>query len=279
MVYFLDCETREKTKNAKNIKNEFRIVLLFRMFRNPQSQWAPSNSPPKSDEGTCRCADHVFVRRLNGQREKNGYNERFKIVVPDSYRKKNSMTETELFAEILEPDETVLWSGKPNKTTFIASGWWVLAIGLLWGLMDAAFATMMFKNILTHPDPHAPPALFFIIFFFIHASPCWGSLIYLRWLFLAHRKTAYLCTDKRIIIRRGGFGISYTTIHYGQIRDITVKVGMLESRYGVGTLIFSTDIAQTIYFGLLSWNNKRFTGIERPYEVFRLVNERIKKGE
>ena len=95
----------------------------------------------------------------------------------------------------------------------------------------------------------------------------------------AEKKTVYACSDKRVLIRRGGFGVSYTTIGYEDIRYVTVRIGWFESQHGTGSLFLETGVWQAFCFGLDQWSPKRFVGIEKPYEVAKMINAQIQAAK
>jgi uncharacterized membrane protein YdbT with pleckstrin-like domain len=167
------------------------------------------------------------------------------------------------FRDILDRNETIIWSGTPNFWIWISSSVLALIIGMLWGIFDIVFSVSWLS--------HASPVMcyIFIPFILVHSVPCWGSVLYVIWLFLSYKNVVYACTDKRIIIRSGLLGIDYRIIDHDKINNIQVNVNPIEKLFGVGTITF--------YGGVMSENAlpilKRFRGIEEPYEVFRRIKE------
>ena len=178
----------------------------------------------------------------------------------------------ELFVDILDENETLLWMDKPNRRVWMYAGYISLGIGLLWGL---PWLALLF-GMPSPPSGRMLERMSFAIFIgAFYGFPCYGSLFYLYWLHCAKEKTVYACSEKRILIKRGGFGISYTTILYGDIRYVTAKVGWFENRIGTGSLWLETGAWQPWFFGLDNWNPKRIVGIEKPYEVAKIINAQI----
>ena len=108
-----------------------------------------------------------------------------------------------------------------------------------------------------------------IPFFALWLFPCWGSPLYMVWLYFSHGNTAYAFTNKRVMMRSGVFGIDYQIIDYDKIRDIQVNVNPIEKMFGVGSILFNTGEVSHKGHPLL----KRFLGIENPYDVFRQLKE------
>lgn len=173
-----------------------------------------------------------------------------------------------LFHDIIDGDESIIWTGRPNFTTFMCGGLPFLAVGMIWGIIDLG-VIMSFMGHWPAAGGMGPPMLFIVPFFALHLFPCWGSVLYMFWLFFSHRNTAYAFTNKRVMMRSGVFGIDYQTIDYDKIRDYQVNVGPMENIFGVGSILFNTgEISQKGHPML-----KRFSGIDNPYSVFRLLKE------
>ena len=188
--------------------------------------------------------------------------------------------QAEPFADILDENETLLWVDKPNRRAWMTNGYFFLAFGLVWGML---FIVPFFLAILTNGSPLDGRVManvaIVVMMLAIYGAPCWLCIVYLYWLHCAEKKTVYAYSDKRVLIRRGGFGVSYTTIGYEDIRYVTVRVGWFESQRGTGSLFLETGVWQAFCFGLDQWNPKRFVGIEKPYEVAKMINAQIQAAK
>ena len=86
------------------------------------------------------------------------------------------------------------------------------------------------------------------------------------WIWLSHMITAnrkwknthYALTDKRIIIQSGFIGMQYQSLYYKDIRNIQLKVGIIDKLLNVGD----------IYFDVQSSEQCAFLDIEDVYEVY-----------
>ena len=183
--------------------------------------------------------------------------------------------QAEPFADILDENETLLWMDKPNRRAWMINGYICLVIGIAF---TAVITIPMLVGFATGPGSKTMHGLL-IFFAFFYGAPGWFSIGYLFWLHRAEKKTVYAYSDKRVLIQRGGFGVSYTTIAYEDIRYVTVRVGWFESQRGTGSLFLETGVFQPSCCGLDQWSHKRFVGIEKPYEVAKMINAQIQAAK
>ena len=195
------------------------------------------------------------------------------MITPNSF---TATEQSEPFADTLDENETLLWMDKPNRRAWMTNGYIFLAVAIAWGIM---FIVPFLFGIMSGPGSIMADIALVVLFLSFYGSPCWLSIIYLWWLHRAEKKTVYACSDKRILIRRGGFGISCTTICYSDIRHITVRIGWFESNRGTGSLFLETGGWQPWFFGLDQWNPKRIVGIEKPYEVAKMINAQLQAAK
>ena len=103
-----------------------------------------------------------------------------------------------------------------------------------------------------------------IIFFAFHLLPVWiwlGNIITARkkW-----KNTKYYVTDRRIIIQTGIIGASYDTIYYKDIKNVSLKIGVIDKLLKVGYIYI--DTGNTTFTN--SGTKKLFMtllDIEKPY--------------
>jgi hypothetical protein len=167
---------------------------------------------------------------------------------------------TELFDQVRDPNESVLWAGRPAFVPFLATGIPFLVIGLVWFSIDFfGFILPMFEG-----GRRAPSGFigFMIPFFAMHLFPFWGSLLNMLRLMLVHKNTAYAITTRRAMFRGGVWGVSYESIDFDQITDLQVNVGPLEKSIGAGTINISIA-------GVTTNTRKNFIAVSDPYEVFK----------
>ena len=184
--------------------------------------------------------------------------------------------QAEPFADILDENETLLWVDKPNRRAWMTNGYIFLVIGIVFCMI---ITIPMLIGFAGSPGPTRMKFGFLTFFALFYGSPCYLSIVYLFWLHCAEKKTVYACSDKRVLIRRGGFGVCYTTISYADIRYVNVRIGWFESQRGTGSLFLETGVWQAFCFGLDQWSPKRFVGIEKPHEVAKMINAQIEAAK
>lgn len=166
-----------------------------------------------------------------------------------------------VFEDIKDKDETIFWVGKPNALVFMASGLPFLAFGLAWGAFD-----LQFFSGVTHGGS------FLVPFLLVHAAPCWLSILYMLWLLLAHNRTFYGCSNRRLLIKTGAIGTDIKTYDYDSISNLEVTVGPVEGMLGVGSIRFNTGQVVNGSNGSRSVTSS-FRGIAEPYGVFKKIKQ------
>ena len=122
-------------------------------------------------------------------------------------------------------------------------------------------------------------------FFFLMVIPlCWPFLILCFPIFypiyrVSYTKSAYVCTNKRIIVRGGIVGVDYKFLEYKSINATTVHVGIIDkvSKTNTGTIMFgspSTPLGATDANGIRT-NPFVFGCIEDPYEEHKKIKQII----
>lgn len=133
----------------------------------------------------------------------------------------------------LVPGETVLLSLKPKKNAFILNKvLTMMPIALIWLAFDSVFIASAFST------PAGAVKLFTVVFMLMHLMPVW---IWLGNVITANRRwknTMYYVTDRRIIIQSGFVDRQLQTIYYKEIRDVNLRIGLLDKLLGVGDVHF-----------------------------------------
>lgn len=170
------------------------------------------------------------------------------------------------FRDILDNNEKIIWSDKPHLLVHLATGFPLLIIGVIWGIMDSFFIGnfMVFGGGFFN---------FFSIFMLLHMMPLWLGLGNMVRLFFVYRNTFFCYTDKRLIIKTGFMGVDYKTKDFYNIENVEVNVGPLENMLGVGTIRIDEEYVRT---GKHSRRlGHRLYGIQRPYEIFKALKETV----
>ena len=158
--------------------------------------------------------------------------------------------------------ETLIWSAKPKKGAFIINKvLTMMPFALLWLGFDSAFLIPMIAS------GQITKILFFVVpFFALHLMPVWiwlGNVITAgqRW-----KNTKYYVTDKRIILQTGLVDMNYQTIYYKDIKNVNLKIGMIDKLLGVGDIYFDLGTYRTNDGSKIIRHS--FLDIENPHEIY-----------
>jgi len=190
------------------------------------------------------------------------------------------MTQEEAFSKILDSDETIVESFRPNKfrstiiniirdilVSLIITG---VGVGLLYlsysGLKDDA-GRVMAKE---------PGWIFIGIGLFLLVISIISRII-------RYTKCWYCYTNKRIILRSGFIGVDYKTLDYNGIAAIDVRVDLLDKfvKPNTGSIIFGSASAPIVNFssGSATKNGSNsgyiFAYINDPYDVYKRIKQYI----
>ena len=168
----------------------------------------------------------------------------------------------------LAEGEQVLWSAKPKRSAFIINNIVrMMPVALIWLLFDS-FIIYVFISTGKIKEMVLP----IIIFFAFHLLPVW---IWLGNIITASKKwknTKYYVTDKRIIIQTGIIGASYDTIYYKDIKNVSLKIGVIDKLLKVGDIYIDTgnttltnSSTKKLYMTILD--------IEKPYDVYTRIQK------
>ncbi len=134
----------------------------------------------------------------------------------------------------LEPGESILWKGKPNKKCFIWSAFLrLLPFALLWLLFDGFALGMIFGFMQGIPWF---VYFIFVIFFLFHLIPVWA---WIASIFSAKKRQEieeYAFTETRIFIRKGFIGSSTVSVPYVSLTSLNLRIGLLEKIFHVGDI-------------------------------------------
>ena len=169
--------------------------------------------------------------------------------------------ETDLANPLVE-GESLIWSAKPKKSAFIINKvLTMMPIALVWLFFDLSFIIPMITS------GQIKEMLFFVVpFFALHLFPFW---IWLGNVITSNRKwknTRYYVTDKRIILQSGFVDMNYQTIYYKDIKNVNLRVGLIDKLLGVGDIYF--DLGTYTTNNRTRTLNHAFLDIENPDEIY-----------
>ncbi len=167
------------------------------------------------------------------------------------------------FEPVRDGGESLIWAGKPHYVPYLATALPMLIFGMLWGCFDLFFLVMGLKS-----KTHGMLG-FMIPFLTIHAFPAWGSLLYVVYLALSYKNTAYAITNRRVVLRGGVWAPNYKSIDMDQIGEVDVTIGPIEKMIGCGTI--RADCGRTTSKGATITDN--IVAVDNPYEVYKLLKK------
>lgn len=186
----------------------------------------------------------------------------------------------EVFSQILDDNEKVLKIIKPNKFALYFKN--MLACFLL-GLFTLGFVCFGFIMSLFEETDGVTPitnerdiTASVLICIGILAGILLVALL-LTWLFahIYYKNVYYAYTNKRILIRKGIFGVDYKSLDIKMIGASTVTVSLIDKiiRKNTGTINFGS-MASPIN-GTTSVNNFILSNVVDPYGLYKEIKNHI----
>ena len=172
---------------------------------------------------------------------------------------------------LINRDEDVIWEGKPNRRAFILERILGMApFALIWGAFDVFIITLIISSTMNADSGvdtvNSVPWMIIIPFFAIHMAPVWiwiGSLFTAkqRW-----KRTYYMATTHKIIIRTGLIGAEYNILFYPEISNVSLKIGFLDRMFKVGDIHFTSNESRGV-------SSSVFNDIDNPQSFFPVVQK------
>ena len=170
------------------------------------------------------------------------------------YEKANKNFEKINVNEVLVNGESIIWNGKPKKSAYIINKFFtMLPFAIIWLMFDSIFIISFIAS-----GSFMEMLWFIISFFALHLMPVW---IWLSNVLTAKKNwenTEYYVTDKRIIIESGFIGMNYQTIYYKDIKNVYLRIGVIDKLLKVGDIYFDINQNRTQFF----------LDLENPYELY-----------
>ncbi|TRO51539.1 PH domain-containing protein [Candidatus Bathyarchaeota archaeon] len=160
---------------------------------------------------------------------------------------------------IVDPNEEIIWSGKPNRKAFLLSS-------VLWSVAIAAFFLGITSLFLLSGTPLlSSPAIISIPFAI-------GLMVgFPIWQYRKTPHTEYMITNQRLIIKSGITKQDVWFTELDEIKDAIVKIGLLDKILGTGKLY---PITATYPYEPKGY---RFTegGMYKPIKVYNIAEKKI----
>ncbi len=167
-------------------------------------------------------------------------------------------------SNVLDPNENVIWRGKPKANSFYASRF----LGIIVFLAAAGFV-IYFVSLGGSPS----------LSWWIFGISALTILIIISTI-LNYHAMAYAVTNKRIIFQSGIIGRDFKSVDYDQIKNISANVGLVDKMFGTGSIrIFTGEIGVTQTTSGPGMNPRSqtvskfdiITNIENPYELLKNI--------
>lgn len=166
------------------------------------------------------------------------------------------------FDSILDQDEKIIWTGRPEFIPFILSGIWsgvfIIVLAVVWIAIG------------THVKPENDTTEGWA-FWWVLLPIVLFLLNFLNRIF-SFGNTCYAYSNRRVMMRTGFFGTDFKIIDYDKISDVEVTVNFIGRAYNVGTIKFFSGRTQTDE-GTTSKLYDNWEAIQNPYEVFKQVKQ------
>lgn len=186
----------------------------------------------------------------------------------DSY-----VTEEASLPNPLVAGETLIWSGKPKRLAFVLNrSLTMLPVALLWILFDGFFLMNFFDSGI------GSMAVVIIPFFLFHLMPVWIWLYHVLSASRCWKNTKYYVTDRRLIIQSGFVNADITGIYYKDIRNVNLKIGLVDKILGVGDITFDLgemSAPSRRRRGMGTAPIRAFLDLEDPHSVYPLVQKTV----
>jgi membrane protein YdbS with pleckstrin-like domain len=182
--------------------------------------------------------------------------------------------------KLLNANEKVLWSGRPEKKAFVLPGLATIPFGLFF---IAFFILWMWGGAFA--EVPSIFALFGLVFLLVGFAIVIGPFL---WQLLRYRNTEYMITDKRIVTQTGAIGLDTRFVDFDKIQEVYVKIGIIDRLFGTGSLYAMTagysgfGPATSPYgygFGGGYGFRPSLAALKEPYQVQKLLQEAIERSK
>ena len=170
-------------------------------------------------------------------------------------------------------DETVLWSGAPNRKAFFIKSVFniMLPFAFVWCCIDIPLIIGSISDIQSGEDSIG---WFVIPFFLLHMLPVWIYLFTVITSFVRLRHTGYVITDKSVYISGGVFAVNTQVKPLAKLSTVTINRGLIEKAAKVGTVVLNDDTTSNVNrANAFSVNSQDLMYLEDYEKVFRLIRD------
>lgn len=174
--------------------------------------------------------------------------------------------------QIVDANEQILWTGKPNRFLFTLGSIWFYLFAIGWG----AFDFILFKNVFHSGFANDAPGrnglkLLPIIFILVHLIPVWIAIFGPIYRFFLSFRIEYMITNRRVYLSSGIMGTDITSVEFRDVTTPHVNVNPLQNMLKVGTIRVTPDVTRGFGDDKTTIKGYRLEHISEPYEVFNLL--------
>lgn len=133
---------------------------------------------------------------------------------------------------LINPNEKILYEGKPNKKCFIFESIFnpLLIIAIVWAIFDFGFLTEIIFD----------GELMMIPFMLLHLLPVWLYLGGVLFSVKRYNNTEYVITNMAIYVSGGVFARNISTKSFAEMSNIAIHQGVFDRLFNVGDVIATT---------------------------------------
>ena len=193
------------------------------------------------------------------------------------------MTQEEAFKPILDSDETIIESFRPNKKRFIAFGivadLFKVSFFLIFGFV--VFGLSFMTGWVDQDGNPVTLNIARIVGLVVVGLSLLFLILAIIWRIIQYKKIWFCYTNKRIIVRSGFVGVDFETLDFDMIGAMNVRVDLLDKlvKPNTGSLLFASAASPMISDGRHTGSGGyMFINIQEPYEVYKRVKEYSSKN-
>ncbi|MCK9575633.1 MAG: PH domain-containing protein [Clostridia bacterium] len=171
----------------------------------------------------------------------------------------------EIFTNILDKDEVIIRTFKPNKAKLFLSSILLTFFVLIWIVATPLIGMLSSGVNVQIIVPITLLALAFILVVALLFTSIYYSNLY------------YAYTNKRLIIRTGVFGVDYKSLDMAMIGAINVYVSLLDKllKKNTGSITFGSMASPMVSSSNGGVSNYKFAHIVAPYDSYREIKNII----
>lgn len=185
---------------------------------------------------------------------------------PINKKRVNKISKDELkknnIDSILEEDEQLLWSGRPNKVSYtFTSIVRLLPFVLFWLIIDILTIVG-----LTFIPSHNLFIYLLVIFLGVQIAPIFIFVHKIILICMEYKVILYSITNKRIILRDGEFGINFKCINFDQIKECNLNKGITDTIEKTGDIYINGKYQRIVFYD-----------VQHPNAVYNYIKMELDK--